>query len=562
MERKNKGIQIPNGSYAVEAYYTPQMLEEYKDNPLIEALPPILSYEKAEELLHSYPSYNDKERELDAHYRYHCIQRLFRYFQPWSRHFDLEQRISRTIRQGYLARSPLKPEYAMGLQQIYGMIKDGRTDFENTLLPRTTASGFTVIGISGVGKSKAIEGVLSLYPQIIIHSKYNGEPFSHYQISWLKLDCPYDGSIKGLCSNFFMEFDRLLGDNTYKKFASGRNTSVNAMMPRMAQLARNHSLGVLVIDEIQHLSLAKSGGSEKMLNFFVNLVNTIGVPVILIGTMKALSVLQSEFRQARRGSGQGDMVWDRMKNDVHWELLIEGMWQYQWTKEYVLLTEELKEALYEESQGIVDIAVKLYAMAQLRAIATGKEKITPKIIQQVAKDSLQLVRPMLLALKSGRVDEIRKYEDIRPIDIQDFQEQTLHMINLNQIKQQHISAQKAKKNDFDIIEQVVIKLLELDVEASIAKRSTEAVMKVIGSDVDVAQIVKEAFKIALQNEDKNKQTYIERKNVRKVKPNNVKDKDDLRHIVEQGKKSQQTAYESLKARGYIKNPSEEFNMLG
>ncbi len=79
------------------------------------------------------------------------------------------------------------------------------------------------------------------------------------------------------------------------------------MMPRMAQLAMNHSLGLLVIDEIQHLSLAKSGGSEKMLNFFVNLVNTIGVPVVLIGTMKALSVLQSEFRQARRGSGQGDM---------------------------------------------------------------------------------------------------------------------------------------------------------------------------------------------------------------------------------------------------------------
>jgi len=562
MERKNKGIQIPSGSYAVEAYYSPQMLEEYKDNPLIEALPPILSYEKAEELLHAYPSYNQQERELDAHYRYHCIQRLFRYFQPWSRHFDLEQRISRTIRQGYLARNPLKPEYAMGLQQIYGMIKDGRTDFENTFLPRTAASGFTVIGISGVGKSKAIEGILSLYPQIIIHSKYNGEPFSHYQISWLKLDCPYDGSIKGLCSNFFMEFDRLLGDNTYKKFASGRNTSVNAMMPRMAQLARNHSLGVLVIDEIQHLSLAKSGGSEKMLNFFVNLVNTIGVPVILIGTMKALSVLQSEFRQARRGSGQGDMVWDRMRNDAHWELLIEGMWQYQWTKEYVPLTEELKEALYEESQGIVDIAVKLYAMAQMRAIATGKEKVTPKIVQQVAKDSLQLVRPMLLALKSGKKDEIRKYEDIRPIDIQDFQEQTLHMINLNQIKQQHISTQKAKKNDFDIIEQVVIKLLDLDVEAGIAKRSAEAVMKVIGSDVDIAQIVKEAFKVALQNEDNNKQTYIERKNKRKVKPNSVKDKDDLRHIVEQGKKSQQPAYESLKARGYIKNPCEESNMLG
>ena len=36
-------------------------------------------------------------------------------------------------------------------------------------------------------------------------------------------------------------------------------------------------VGILVIDEIQHLSEAKGGGSDKMLNFFVTLVNTIGL---------------------------------------------------------------------------------------------------------------------------------------------------------------------------------------------------------------------------------------------------------------------------------------------
>ena len=81
----------------------------------------------------------------------------------------------------------------------------------------------------------------------------------------------------------------------------------------MSQVARHTGLGMLVIDEIQHLKQAKSGGSEKMLNFFVTLVNTIGVPVVLIGTTKAMSVLQSEFSQARRGSGQGDMVWETEK---------------------------------------------------------------------------------------------------------------------------------------------------------------------------------------------------------------------------------------------------------
>ena len=56
-----------------------------------------------------------------------------------------------------------------------------------------------------------------------------------------------------------------------------------------------------------------------MLNFFVQLVNTIGVPVILIGTYKASSILDGEFRNARRVSGQGDLIWSRMQNDDEWD---------------------------------------------------------------------------------------------------------------------------------------------------------------------------------------------------------------------------------------------------
>ena len=47
----------------------------------------------------------------------------------------------------------------------------------------------------------------------------------------------------------------------------------------------------------------------------------------------------------------------------------------------------------------------------------GRRKITKQIIKKVASDSLRLVKPMLEALKSGIPSEIAKYEDIRPIDI-------------------------------------------------------------------------------------------------------------------------------------------------
>ena len=104
------------------------------------------------------------------------------------------------------------------------------------------------------------------------------------------------------------------------------------MLTLIAQVVRSTGLGLLVIDEIQHLCEARGFGDEKMLNFFVTLVNTAGVPVVLIGNPKAMSILQSEFRQARRGSGQGDMIWDRLEPNDDYELLLDALWQYQWTR--------------------------------------------------------------------------------------------------------------------------------------------------------------------------------------------------------------------------------------
>jgi len=72
------------------------------------------------------------------------------------------------------------------------------------------------------------------------------------------------------------------------------------MLTLMCQVVRNTGLGLLIIDEVQHLCGARGLGDERMLNFFVTLVNTAGVPIILIATPKAMSILQSEFRQARR----------------------------------------------------------------------------------------------------------------------------------------------------------------------------------------------------------------------------------------------------------------------
>jgi hypothetical protein len=285
--------------------------------------------------------------------------------------------------------------------------------------------GFTLLGISGVGKTTAVEAILSLYPQVILHRHYHGQNFNWVQVVWLKLDCPFDGSTRGLCMNFFQAMDSILGTQYFDRYGRRGRATTDEMMPHMGRVCSIHGLGVLVIDEIQHLSEAKSGGSNKMLNFFVQLVNTVGVPVIQVGTYKALSLLTGEFRQARRGTGQGDLVWDRMiENDV-WQLFVESLWRYQYVRHPTLLTPELSHVLYDVSQGITDFAVKAYLLAQIRAITTGEECVRENLIRSVAADSFRLANPVLSALRRGDMQALLHVEDVHPIRLDSYVQNAL-----------------------------------------------------------------------------------------------------------------------------------------
>jgi hypothetical protein len=395
----------------VEAQYLPSPIPGYQENPLIEALPPILTAANTIEELRYEPAHDEATRLLPTELRLHLLYDALNFFKPLPVHVELEQRISRVIRAGYQGRNPLVRGFRRQMET--------RLQEETTRrLNHTRSQGFTLLGVSGVGKTTALEGILSLYPQVIAHSSYQGQPFSHLQVVWLKLDCPHDGSIRGLCLNFFQAMDGLLDTGYFCYHARRGRATTDEMLPAMARVSAIHSLGVLVIDEIQHLSESRSGGANRMLNFFVHLVNTIGMPVILVGTPKARAVLTGEFRQARRGAGQGDLVWNQMRPDVIWDLFIQSLWQYQFTHQESLLTPELNQALYDETQGIVDLAVKVYMLAQFRAMTTGRECVTETLIRSVAADSLQLARPMLAALRSGDLFKLSQFEDIQPLDME------------------------------------------------------------------------------------------------------------------------------------------------
>jgi hypothetical protein len=165
-----------------------------------------------------------------------------------------------------------------------------------------------------------------------------------------------------------------------------------------------------VIDEIQHAKTASgTAGEQKFLNFLVRFVNTSVAPVVLIGTMSSLEMLQSDFRQARRTIGA--LLRNHQKDD-EWDHFLKAMWKYQWTRIPTPLTEKLNEAMYERTQGVLDLAVKLYQYVQRRAIDCKAEEITADMIHVVANEELTRVEPMVEALASSNYAKLARYGDL------------------------------------------------------------------------------------------------------------------------------------------------------
>lgn len=419
----------------IPASYQECGLEQYDTNPLIAALPKILNEGTAAQALIRKMKPNPKHRELPDELRQHALLPMLQFFQPLSHHIDLEGKISRMIRFGYASRNPMK-------QLFLREMRERADQLQSWNIPATTTSS-TILGTSGTGKTTAVNRILDLYPQVIQHTQFQGKPLNHQQLVWMKLECPFDGSVKGICRQFFLKIDKTLGTD-YRRMLD-RNPTTDEMLPQIAMLAGVHTLGVLIIDEIQHLSTTKSGGSGKMLNFFVELTNTMNVPILLIGTTKAISVISQEFRSARRGSGQGETVWRPMKKDEEWELFLETLWEYQVTRKNSPLCPELSEALFYECQGITDFAVKLYMLAQIRAISTGVEQVTPTIISSVARDSLQTAQPYLQALRTGDFKSLPNFEDIiQPLDYQKLAEQEAQIKKIKFVPQEVPEVVKAK----------------------------------------------------------------------------------------------------------------------
>lgn len=383
-------------------------MPQYDGNPLIECLPKILSdVDVVRRIGHLPPRPDEAERDLDPKLRGHGINRMKDVVVPFHIHLRLEDLFSQLIRYGYTGRNPLHASTVRHRLPSSAEIKGHGF--------MSTAETLTLIGLSGMGKTTALNSIAKLYPQVISHSKYKRQIFIETQVVWLKIDCPHDGSLGGFCAAFFSSLDDALGIEKYSgRAATGRSISV--MLQKISQLCKAYFIGVLIIDEMQHLCSSRGGKDrEKLLNFFVQLSNDAGIPLVYVGTNAMLPLFSGVVRNARRAAGMGPIAFDRFpEGDPYWAHLVSQLWAYDWTKTPVPLTVELLSKIYDLTQGDTDFLVKLLQLAQRHAIWENTDSITPALLQEVYDDQMAILHKPIEALRSGDPLQIADFEDLMP----------------------------------------------------------------------------------------------------------------------------------------------------
>lgn len=538
-----------------KAVYTEQFIREYQGNPLIEALPDIiLSPEQFVKYTTYLPEIREEDRYLPATYRVHMLDNIKNFFKPLSYHIEVEQKISRMIRYGYINRNPNKDA---NKREVEGL-KYGVSDTDDA-----TVAELGIFGISGMGKTTLINKILALYPQLILHTNYKGDKTIRYQIPWLKVETPAGCGIKSLSLSILKEIDMLFG-NENKYYKNGDARREYEQVPYLKDVFDIHSVGLLVIDEIQNIRGIASKESDKIMKFFVQMSNVINVPIVLIGTLKALPLFATEMKNSRRIADSPPMC--KSQNDREWKAFVKSLFKLQWTQFTVEATDDLIATIYEESQGVTDIAIKLFTFAQMRAMHTGDEKITKAIIKSVASDSLIPLKPLLTALKSNKPKLLLKYEDL--YDSYDFfknfatKEKERVDLHERYLRTEEVAEIKSDEV-FNHITSIVAFLVQAGCDVKRSQKIAKDVVNEYGIDIDVNILKRHAYeriisvdKQSQPNNDKNKDA--EGASKKKTSPHK-NSPSGMISVIEESEKSKKDGYNVLKDSNYISSESEFYD---
>jgi hypothetical protein len=409
--------------------------ESYRGNPLVEVMGYPLGknsiQEKCNKAFNGGLDLTDVPDDLHGYYKRSAILNLFSIHVCQDEMVEVYEILRQGIEYGYLGRNPNKPEIGRMLAAIE---RDKEQPLKALNIKRLNmlenSFSYLIAGLSGRGKSAMVKMALEHIRQKIMHQTHivlNGEKatFTDMQITYIYVEHHDRVGQKAFLISILQAIDEVIGDElsgvSRKSYAYvNRNSSVFELMNAVRKAVVVHHIGAFIIDEAQNFAPAakdlKIGTTEKTsMKFVEELINTLGVSSIFVGTLSTLSLFEKEVTITRRTIRCGSMtLLSCPLEDSFWIRLTNQLFNAvgpSHSKDDLFV---LRTHLHGLTAGIPAIAVSL-VQSTLRFLSyhdTGSQYLTTGALDFVFEQQFKLLHGPMAALRDEDYD---KYEDFKPI---------------------------------------------------------------------------------------------------------------------------------------------------
>ena len=411
---------LPKSEYiVVERYYKAEN-PTYEGNPLI-TLFPALTPEILSTLMTSDVKVSPHERFAPTHLRIQYVMNLMRLYWPQLHHCDFAWKLWSLICQGLSQQNPTRQPASLRFNSMCEGVAAGNPapDTEASFLDSEWCA--VLIGTPGVGKSATSRALLDrLGAGLFYHPQYG-----IFQVLSIRVQASKNATGKGLALQIFKALSAEARKTGHYFPFSGRRppSTLPELEDVIVDIARALHLGALVIDELQHLYRGTGAMDHEAMKFLTGLVNRLRLPLVLIGTWKCLDLLTLEARVSRRALSPASAYFRKMPEDETWAnffgMLLLKQYMQQPTDDE---NGELAKSLYYHCQGIQDVAVKLWVIAQIEAMADETEKLTPELLDRVAATHLPILAPWIGHMQKGSSENNPYLYDAEPVDFDKYLE--------------------------------------------------------------------------------------------------------------------------------------------
>jgi hypothetical protein len=403
-------------SVRAPAAYCESRVPAYQSNPLILALGPLVNDDGLFEALGKAPDYESKWRKLSPEERTHLLPDCRGIVYPLPDTFKIFKKLSVMIRHGYKDRNPMDA----GCQQKLLALEELPHDLRNLSVAKASRnhsmSGL-ITGISGTGKTTVIEAFIDTFPPgVYVHTEFQGRKINCVQVPFVIVENDPKGSLIGLLESILDELERLTGDNQYLDLR--KNYTLHHLIPHVVKQLVLNSVGMVFVDEAEYVKAQFNGGDAGMLFTWIHLMNSTGVPLVLLANPEIEQVFEKWLKASMRFSAGCRVKIHPLQRGEQYDEFLDAVWEYQYTKKKTHLRsnpleEEIRYQMHYHSQGILRLILDLYRWTQDLAIERGGDEIiTPRLIQEAAEINGHEIEPLVRVIAGNKSKELANYRDL------------------------------------------------------------------------------------------------------------------------------------------------------